>query len=145
MTKAQFIASVEAKPNFLKWAQPPILKETVGDIEKWHSVVYIAMPDGTNLFNVWFLVDNKTGEAAWQNFDGVEPEKNVAGVKSDALRAYLKANFNAYFIENNKIDLTNNWALATVYTSSAGKLLQKTVLVFKQGANPVSHLDVTTA
>lgn len=140
MTKAQFIAAVEAKPNFIKWAQAPVLKETIGEIEKWNGIAFINTPDGRNTYNVWFVVDAATGEATWQNADTMEPEKNANEVKRAALEAYLKANFNAFFI--GRTDLVNNWAEADVYTLNTGKLTKKSIIVYKQGSNPIAHLDV---
>lgn len=142
MTKEQFIASVESKPNFIKWASAPVLIETIGDIEKHSGVAYITTPDGTNTFNVWFCVDKTTGEASWQNRDQLEPEKNSYEVKRRALETYLKANFNAYFVVAGRVDYDNNWAEAEVFTLTTGKLTKKNVLVYKQGNNPISHLDI---
>lgn len=140
MTKAQFIAAVEAKPNFIKWASVPRQVEEIGGVQKWNGVAHITTPDGTNLYNVWFIVDVATDEATWQNSDTLEPEKNSDSVKYNALQAYLKANFNAFFI--GRVDLVNNWAEADVYTLDTGKLAKKSVIVYKQGNNPIAHLDV---
>ena len=140
MTKAQFIASVEAKTQFIKWAQVPALVEKLGDVEKWMGVAYITTPDGTNTYNVWFLVDSATDTATWQNQDTMEPKKNTNEVKLDALKAYLKATFAGYFI--GRVDLENNWAEADVYTVSGADLTKSTVLVFKHGTNPITHRKV---
>jgi len=140
MTKAQFISDVEAKPNFIKWARVPALLETIGDVEKWNGVAYISTSDGTNTLQLFFMVDAATGEATWQNQDQMEPESNTTNSKLKALQDYLKANFNAFFV--NRIDLVNNWAEADVYTLNTGKLTKKTVIVYKQVSNPIAHLDV---
>jgi len=140
MTKEQFITAVEAKPQFIKWAKSPVAVETIGDIEKHHGIAYITTPDGTNTFNVWFMVDTVTGEATWQNADTLEPAKNATEVKMNALKNYLKTNFAGYFI--NRTDLENNWAEADVYTVSGQDLAKSTVLVFKQGTNPITHRKV---
>jgi hypothetical protein len=140
MTQSQFIASVEAKPQFIKWAQVPVLAETIGDVEKWHGIAYISTPDGTNTYNVWFMVDSATGEATWQNQDQMEPEANVLNTKQKALEDYLKANFAGFFV--NRADLINNWAEADVYTVSGADLAKSTVLVFKQGSNPIAHRKI---
>lgn len=138
MTTAQFIASVEAKPQFIKWAKAPAVFDTIGDVEKWHGVAFITTPDGTNTFNVWFMVDG--GQATWQNEDTLNPEVNTTQVKMDALKEYLKATFAGYFIL--RTDLDNNWAEAEVYTVSGQDLAKSTVLVFKQGTNPITHRKV---
>lgn len=140
MTKAQFITAVEAKPQFIKWAAAPSAIEKIGDIEKWLGVAYITTPDGTNTFNVWFIVDTATDTATWQNIDTMEPEKNATAVKEAALKTYLKANFAGFFI--NRMDLDNNWAEADVYAISGTDLAKSTVLVFKQGTNPIAHRKV---
>lgn len=140
MTQAQFIAAVEAKPQFVKWAADPIKKEVIGDIEKWHGRAFITTPDGVNVFEVWFIVDTATGEANWQNQDTLEPEQNTDVKKLTALENYLKANFDAYFVVNT--DLANNWAEAEVFKLTTGKLVRSNVMVFKKGANPISHLEI---
>lgn len=140
MTKSQFIASVEAKSIFKSWAKAPEIKEKIGDIEKWNGVAYISTPNGVNLFDVWFIWDSVKDEAYWQNQDTLEPEKNTESVKLKALETYLKNNFNAYFL--GRVDIVNNWAEADVYTLTTGKLVKKAVIVYKQGTNPISHLDV---
>lgn len=140
MNKTEFIASVEAKPQFIKWAIAPALKETKGDIEKWLGVAFVNTPDGVNTFDVWFMVDKATGEANWQNFDSLEPEKNTTAIKNKALENYLKSTFAAYFV--NRVDLENNWAEADVYEVSGQDLAKSTVLVFKQGSNPITHRKI---
>ena len=140
MTKAQFIASVEADSNFRKWATVPAVLEVNGTIEKWMGVAYISTPDGANLFNVFFIWDKSTDTAEWQNANQLSPAKNTDYTKMDALQAYLKSKYSAYFL--GQIDFANQWAEATVYTLTTGKLVKKNVLVFKQGTNPISDLDV---
>jgi hypothetical protein len=138
MTTAQFIAAVEAKPQFIKWAVAPAVAETIGDVEKWHGVAYITTPDGTNTYNVWFMVDG--GEATWQQFDTMTPEANANDGKRSALEAYLESTFVAYFVL--RIDYTHNWAEADVYAISGADLAKSTVLVYKQGTNPIAHRKV---
>lgn len=143
MNKQEFITAVEAKPNFIKWAQTPIVKETVGTIEHHHGRAYISTNDGTQVFNVWFFVDTETGEANWQNQDTLDPDNNANPAKTKALENYLTATFDAFFIT--KLDLVHNWAEAEVYKLAAGKLSKTTILVFKKGSNPINHLEVVTA
>ena len=140
MTKDAFVATIATKPQFIKWAKAPVAIETLGGIEKWHGIAYINTGDGTNTYNVYFMVDTATGEATWQQNDPLQPENNAATAKEKALEAYLKANFAAHFV--NRFDLNNNWAEATVYTISGADLAKSTVLVFKQGANPITHRKV---
>jgi len=142
MTKAEFIAAVEAKSKFIRWATEPVLDSTEGDVELWHGRAYHTTTDGTNVFNVWFHVDKTTGDATWQTFDSFEPEANTNAIKQKALTDYLSANFDAYFVV--QADLENNWAEADVYKLNTGKLDKFKVLVFKKGGNPISHLDVNT-
>lgn len=139
MTTAEFIASVEAKPQFIKWAVAPVQQVVVGGVGKWEGTAYVRTPNGTNLISVWFIVD-EAGQATWQNQDTIDPSKNVTSAKEDVLNAYLKATFVAHFIL--RADLTNNWAEADVYTISGTDLAKSTVLVFKQGANPITHRKI---
>lgn len=140
MTKEQFIADLETKPQFIKWAKVPLMAEKIGEIEKWNGIAYITTPDGTNTFNVWFIVDAATNEATWQQQDTLEPEKNVNEAKMVALTGYLKATFSAYFIL--RTDLPNNWAEADVYTVSGSDLAKSTVMVFQVGTDPITHLKI---
>lgn len=140
MTKDKFIAAIQTKPNFIKWAKTPVSVEALGSIEKWNGVAYIRTPDGTNLFQVWFIVDTSTGEATWQNGDTLEPEKNSISVKTQALEQYLKATFEAYFVT--KISPNAAWAEAEVFSISGSNLVRSNVLVFKKGANPITHLPI---
>lgn len=142
MTKQQFIASVESKPQFIKWASVPVVAETLGDVEKWHGIAYITTPDGTNTYNVWFMVDTITGEAAWQSHDTMEPEKNLYNAKMAALTAYLGSHFEAWFLVPGHADLINDWAEAEVFTVNAGKLDRSKVLVYKKGSNPIAHIVI---
>lgn len=140
MTKEQFIAAIEARPQFIKWAIAPTLIETINGIELWHGRPYHTTPDGTNIYNVYFHVDTATGEATWQNRNNFEPETNTQEAKMKALTTYLKANFAGFFIT--RIDLDNNWAEAEVFAVSGADLAKSTVLVFKNGANPITHRKV---
>lgn len=140
MTTAQSITAIEAKPHFIKWAQVPQMAEKLGDVEKWHGIAYISTPDGTNTYNVWFMNDTATNTATWQQQDMLNPEANTASAKETALKTYLKANFAGFFI--NRADLENNWAEAEVFTVSGQDLAKSTVLVFKQGSNPIAHRKI---
>ena len=158
MTKQEFITAVEAKPNFIKWAVEPKMVEAFGSydtgetisdedgktspviepaIEKWNGQALIATPDGKNVFQVWFIVDNEADEATWQNADQLDPEENAVAKKQAALEAYLASNFAGYFV--NRADLENLWAEADVYEVSGQDLSKSTVLVFKKGSNPITH------
>lgn len=140
MTKDAFVAAIAAKPQFIKWAEVPSLLEQIGTIQKWHGIAYINTADGTNTFNVYFMVDAATGEATWQQHDQLEPEKNATETKLKALNVYLKANFPAYYIE--RFEVENNFAIATVFTLSGSDFVQSRVLVYKQGANPIAHRKI---
>ena len=142
MNKTQFTSNIEAKSSFIKWAEQPALFATHGDVEHHTGKAFVETPDGRQVLNVNMLVDKETGETTWQNQDGIDRDSNSDSVKRNALEAYLKSNFDAYFVVD--LDLANNWAEANVYELTAGKLNKKTVLVFKKGDNPISHLDVIT-
>lgn len=143
MTKTEFLTTqVEANPKFIKWAKEPVQIEKHGDVEKWQGLAYITTTNGTNTWNIFFMVDASTGETTWQEFNTLEPEKTVENTKYASLQNYLKGKYEAFFIKGDRVDLTNNWAEAEVYSLSADKLTRKTVLVFKKGNNPVSDLDI---
>jgi hypothetical protein len=137
MTTAQFIAAVEAKPNFIKWAKFPAAVETIGEIEKHNGIAYITTPDGTNTYNVWFMVDTATGEATWQTLDTMTPEANTLNAVQKSLDDYLKATFPAYFVV--RVDAINRWAEAEVFNVAGQDLSRQKVLVYKQGSNPITH------
>ncbi len=139
MTKDAFIASIALEPNFLKWAQVPFLLETIGDVQKWTGFVYKTTPDGTNTEQVFFMVDTVTGEATWQNINTLNPLKNTGATRQDRLEKYLTTNFFAYRVVF--IDVENNWAEADVYADGVD-LVKSKVLVYKKGANPITHKKV---
>lgn len=136
MTKDAFVASIAAEPNFLKWAQQPVLLETIGEVQKWHGIVYKTTPDGTNTEHVYFMVDSITGEATWQNQNSLSPSKNTTASRADRLEKYLGQTFFGYHIT--MIDPQNNWAEADIYTDGA-TITKSKVFVYKKGANPVTH------
>lgn len=146
MTKAQFITAVQGKTGFGSIIQDNLAPDNLaGDvIEKRYLYINTVNTDGTaGKTYVYYTLDTQADVASFYNvapdsFDtkGVSPD----GAKLNALTAYLKANFNAYFI--GRIDFANNWAEADVFTLTTGKLVKKAVIVFKQGANPITHLDV---
>ena len=142
MTKEEFKTAVEAKPNFIKWAKAPAVNvlngqpEVYGDIEKHHGLAYISTPDGTNTYNVWFMVDTATGEATWQSHDTMEPEKNTADAKLKVLNDYIDANFVGGFVI--RMNLDENYAEAEVYEAGIGR---KTILVYKPQGQAVTHID----
>lgn len=131
MTKAQFIASVEAKPNFIKWVKEPALAEACGGgIEKWNGVAYITTQEGANVFNVWFMWDSALDDAKWQNTDTMEPNKALEFTE------YLDANFDAYFVLRQ--DWKNRWTEADVFVADDVGRAKKTVLVYREDGS-VTH------
>lgn len=147
MTKAQFLAKVQAKPGFHSIISDEAASDNiVGDpIEKRYLYINHTNADGTmGKTFVYYLLETATNTASFYNveaeaLDAKEPTTNQK--KLDVLTTYLGAKYAAFFV--NRYDLNQNLAEADVYTLTAGKLVKKTVLVFKKGANPISDLDVT--
>lgn len=145
MTATQFIANIATKASFVKWATVPVAVESVGGIEKWQGIALVktgdvTAPDGTNLLNVFFLVDTATGEATWQNLDQLDPLKNISNDRIDRLEKYLKANFFAYFLIQTNAD--SFWAKAEVFTISGTDLAKSTVLVYKPAGSAITHKTI---
>ncbi len=145
MTKEQFIAQeVEANPKFIKWAKEPTVAldargnpETYGTVEKWHGLAYISTLDGTNTYNIFFMVDTVTGETTWQEFNTLAPETSTYNKRALAIRKYLTDNFEAHFILRE--DIVNDWMEADVFVTEATNLKKSTVLVYKPQGAPITH------
>lgn len=140
MTKEQFITSVEEKPRFIKWVSQPSLVSTIGDIQRWAGKAYTSTPDGNHIDEVSFFVDALTGDTVWAGSNQIAPDENSIAKKYNALKTYLNANFAAYFI--GRTDLENNWVEADVFIVSGADLSKSTVLVFKNGNNPIAHKKI---
>lgn len=140
MTKAQFITAIEAKPRFIKWAALPALTTTIGEIEQWTGKAYVSTPDGNYVDGVSFFVDKATGEATWVGSNQIDSDSNALAKKYNVLKGYLASNFVAYFI--GRTNLEDNWVEADVYTVSGTDLAKSTVLVYKAGANPITHKKI---
>jgi hypothetical protein len=146
MTKQQFLDSVVAKKGFHSIIKDEIAPDHVaGDsIEKRFLYVNHTNADGTAGKTFVYYLHDKTNDEAWfynsetESVDTKEPTTEQK--KLDALQAYLKSTFDAFFVI--RYDLANNWAEADVYTLNAGTLTASKVLVFKKGSNPISHLNV---
>lgn len=142
MTKSSFIATVEAKPNFIKWLGDEVLVETIGTARKYRRDALITSDAGfPNVFQVWYIEDTATGDTNFQNVDTLTPTENAVQKKQDALTAYLKANFNAFRLI--WTDLDNTFAEAEVFATAGADLTRSKVLVYKIGANPITHKLIT--
>lgn len=146
MTKAQFLTAVQSKVGFHSIIEDKLAPDNVaGDpIEKRYLYINHTNADGTmGKTFVYYLLDTVNDVASFYNVEREAldvKEPTAENKKYDALQNYLKANFNAYFI--GRFDPINNWAEADTYKLETGKLTKKTVIVYKQGANPISHLEV---
>ena len=146
MTKQELLTKVQAKVGFHSIIKDVLAPDhEAGDpIEKRYLYINHLNADGTMGKTYVFYNFDEANNLAW--FYNVETEaldnKAIGAdqIKLNALTAYLKANFNAYFV--NRFDLSNNWAEADTYKLEASKLTKKAVIVYKQGANPISHLEV---
>lgn len=148
MTKAEFIAAVEAKPNFIKWIVAPERANTItsfrkqvsnldsDELEHWHGYAHISTKDGTAVFNVWFFVDPVADVATWQNGDSMQPEENTDAKKLAVLEQYITDNFIGGFVTQAKLE--NNYAEAEVYETGIGK---KTILIYKPTTGAITHID----
>lgn len=142
MTKAEFIASVEAKPNFIKWLATEVVKETIGTVSKIYRYALVTSPSGfPDISQVWYLEDSTDGSTSFQSVDTLTESENDSGKKQAALVAYLKATFVAYHLV--WFDPTNNVAEAEVFSVSGSDLARSRVLVYKIGANPITHKLIT--
>lgn len=146
MLKADLIAKVQAKKGFKS-----IIKDALAPdhdpndpIEKRYLYVNHVNADGTaGKTFVYYLHDPQTDEAWFYNaeVETVDMKEPVSEQKKfDALTAYLKANFDAYFVL--RWDTANNWAEADVFTLTNGELVKSRVMVFKKGANHIAHLTI---
>lgn len=146
MIKQDFLDRVSSKKGFVRIVKDELAQDSIKDdlLEKRVLTVETINTDGTGgIVYVYYLLNTSDQQATFynvepQNFD--HQEMNADEKKLNALEKYLGGKYNAYFID--KIDLKNNWASAVVYSLNAGKLNKKSVLVFKQGTNPISDLDV---
>ena len=149
MLKQDLIAKIQAKVGFKDIISDelapdsPDVTETNKIEKRFFKVATINADDTAGITFVFYLFDTVTGEAWFYN---VEPEAvdikepNTDQKKLDALQAYLKANFDAYFTL--RWDLVNNWAEADTYKVESGALKAQKVMVFKRGTNPITHLNI---
>lgn len=142
MTKSQFLASVEAKPNFIKWLTDEVIVETVGGVRKCRRDALITSESGfLNTFQVWYIEDTATNETTFQNVDTLTPAENASAKRQKSLEDYLVANFSAFRVLWS--DLDRNYAEAEVFAVSGADLVRSKVLVFKTGTNPITHRTIT--
>lgn len=150
MTKTQLLAAVQAKPGFVAIVSDKLAQDSAVAVgegkEKRFLVVEHQNTDGTRgSYAVYYILDT-TNQTAW--FYNVEPAafdsqyKAVPQQTLDALKAYCKATFAAYFLIPDRIDAENKWAVVEAYTSSSGKLVKSLKMVYKQGSNPITHVDI---
>lgn len=146
MNKEVFIDAVKAKKGFHSIIQDELAPDHItGDpIEKRFLYINHLNADGTmGKTFVYYLYDTVKNIASFYN---VEPENvdakepSIDQKKIDALQAYLKQKYNAYFV--GRFDTVNNWAEADVFVLTAGKLVKKSVIVYKQGSSPIADLEV---
>lgn len=140
MTKTEFIAAIETKPQFVKWAKLPELSETFGDVQRWQGLALTNVSEGSALKNIVFAWDSVTDVATWWAGDAIEPEKNSTQIKLNALTNYLKGNFLAFFVT--RTDIVNSWAEADVFTVSGQDVAKSSVIVYKSGNNPITHAKI---
>lgn len=145
MKKTDLLTAVQAKAGYVAILEDK-LDSVVGTKEKRNLVVETLNTDGTKgITNVFYILDITTQDAWFYN---IEPKafdygyKDVPQETLDALRAYCKANFAAYFLIQDRVDAENKWAVVEAYTLNAGKLVKSLKMVYKQGTNPITHVDI---
>jgi len=146
MTKQELLTKVASKIGFHSIIKDELAPDNVpGDpIEKRYLYINHTNADGTmGKTFVYYLHDVANDVASFYNLeaealDNKEPASEQK--KLDALQTYLKGKYQAYFVT--RFDMINNWAIADVYSLSAGTLVKKTVMVFKKGVNPITDLDI---
>lgn len=146
MTKAELLTKVQSKTGFHSIVEDKVAPDNKqGDpIEKRYLYVNHTNADGTmGKTFVFYLHDTVNDVASFYNLETEAldiKEPNTENKKYLALRAYLKANFAAFFLVNH--DLENNWAEAEVFTVSGSDLARSRVIVYKAGSNPIAHKNI---
>ena len=150
MLKQDLITKIQGKVGFKGIISDELAPDSpdvtgANKVEKRFFKVATINADSTaGITFVFYLLDTVTDEAWFYN---VEPESvdikepNTDQKKLDALQAYLTANFDAFFLI--RWDMTRNWAEVDTFKLNAGTLKAQKVIVFKKGANPISHLNIT--
>lgn len=145
MKKTDLITKLENKDGFKSIVSDKKAPDSPdGALEKRFLEVATINADGTaGIYHVYYLHDTATDDAWFYNVE-VEALDNKAvsseQVKLNTLADYLKTNFDAYFVV--RYDLTNLWAEADVFKLTTGKLVKSSVVVYKKGNSPISHLNV---
>ena len=146
MKKADLLTAVSAKSGYVAIIEDRLAPDSVGTKQKRYLLVETLNADGTKGVTNVFYVHDTVSDDAW--FYNVEPktfditEKPVDQQTLDALRDYCKANFAAYFLIPDRIDAANMWAVVEAYTLVSGKLAKSLKMVYKQGTNPITHVDI---
>lgn len=146
MTKAELLTAVEGKTGYVATLADTLALDSIGTKQKRFLVVETLNADGTKgITNVFYVHDTQTDEAWFYNVEPVGFQKESKSLEAQAVGAienYCKTNFNAHFLLRDRIDAVNKWAVVEVYTLNTGKLEKKNIMVFKQGANPITHLEI---
>lgn len=147
MTKAELVTIVEGKTGYVAILKDAVAPDNVaGTKEKRYMLVETLNTDGTKgITNVTYVLDTGTDEAWFYNAEPVSFDTGVVSVPQatiDALKAYCVANFEAYFLIPERIDAENNWAVVEAYTVSGSDLAKSTVMVYKKGTNPITHVTI---
>lgn len=149
MTKQELLNKVTTKQGFQSIIMDTLAPDHVnGDtIEKRFFYINHVNADGTAGKTYLYYLHDTINDVAWfynveaETVDAREPSADQK--KINALQAYLKANFAAYFLLVGRIDTVNNWAEAEVFTLAGGVLTRSKVLVFKKGTQQITHLTIT--
>lgn len=144
MTKSQLLTAVQGKAGYVATIADTLAPDSVGAKQKRFLTVETLNADGTKgITNVFYIHDTGTDEAWFYNVEPIAFDKAVVSVGAQAEKAlndYCKATFDAFFVS--RVDGVNKWAEVQAFVLNAGNLEKKNVLVFKKGANPITHLNV---
>jgi hypothetical protein len=150
MTKQEFLTRVMAKEGFVSIIDdktaPDSPQSTIGVKEKRYLLIETINTNGTAGQVALFYIHDMQADVV--RFYGVEPVSLASDYDTEDTKVYrlisnyCKNTFTAYFIIPDRVDVLNKWAVVEAYTESAGKLARRSVLVFKKGINPVTHIDI---
>ena len=144
MTKAQLLTAVSSKQGFVGVISDNLATDSVGAKQKRFLTVETLNADGTKgITSVFYVHDTQTDDAWFYNVEPVAFDKTLVSAEEQvakALNDYCKATFDAFFVV--RVDGVNKWAEVEALVLNAGNLQKKNVLVFKKGANPITHLNI---
>lgn len=147
MIKSDLITTVSSKDGFVAILSDELAPDSKDPVkEKRFFRIETLNDDGTKgIANVYYIHNKSTDEAWFYNIEPVSFKKSAVSVSEaavDALENYCSTTFEAYFLIPDRIDAVNRWAVVEAYVTGTGNLQKQTVLVFKKGTDPITHLEI---